>query len=213
MSSRTSIYGVGINDADYVIAPKVSGRQVVCHFYSTWKSMFVRSYSKKYHSKQPTYVECSVADDWHRFSEFRKWMINQAWDGMALDKDILCFGNLVYSSETCVFVPRFVNNCFAVGSRKGMPFGVCAPEKMKESPRPFSACGSDRYGKTIHLGHYSSAKYAHAAWQVYKIQSMRECLDKYSSTANADARVSTAIAERILRIEKSLAAGVETTMV
>lgn len=213
MSFRTSIYGIGINDADYVTAPKINGKQVVCHYYATWKSMFVRSYSSKYQSKQPTYINCSVAREWHKFSDFRTWMEKKDWHGMALDKDILHFGNLVYSSETCVFVPRFVNNCFGVGSKKGMPFGVCAPAKMKDSPRPFSSCGSDSSGKTIHLGHYSTKELAHASWQVYKIQSMKECLEKYSSMENADSRVCEAIANRISRIEASLAAGIETTRV
>jgi len=212
MVARTGIYGVGINDADYVTSPKNGDGQSICKFYSTWKSMFVRSYSKKFQEKQPTYIGCSVAKEWHSFSSFRSWMANQIWEGMALDKDILFPGNLIYSSETCVFVPRFVNNSISVGKKSILPLGVFAPKKMKGSVKKFAACGCDGNGKTFHLGHFGSEIEAHSAWQKYKISALKECISKYNMTDSPDYRVVNAISKRVKAIESDLENGRQTLL-
>ena len=61
-------------------------------------------------SVSPTYKGCSVSEEWLRFSNFKRWMEKQDWDGKQLDKDILFEGNKVYSAETCVFVTSVVNS-------------------------------------------------------------------------------------------------------
>ena len=45
---------------------------------------------------------------------------------MHLDKDILCKGNKVYSSETCVFVPARINSIIlnSQNRRGDLPVGV-----------------------------------------------------------------------------------------
>lgn len=110
LSLRRSIYGIGINDADYEIKLKIDGKVLVCPYYSAWASMLSRCYSIKYQHNQPTYKGCSVIKDWHLFSNFREWMVAQNWQGMALDKDILLIGNKIYSPSTCVFVSTAVNS-------------------------------------------------------------------------------------------------------
>lgn len=58
------VYGVGINDADYVVQRKetievngVRKRRLVwvCPYYQVWRTMLRRCYSTKYHDRQPTY--------------------------------------------------------------------------------------------------------------------------------------------------------------
>lgn len=49
---------------------------------------------------------CSVCEEWLTFSNFKRWMEQQDYEGKALDKDLLVSQNKTYSSETCVFVPR-----------------------------------------------------------------------------------------------------------
>jgi hypothetical protein len=74
--------------------------------------MLMLCYSAYYHEKHPSYKGCSVCPEWLYFSVFRARM--QAhdghWEGLVLDKDILVFGNKVYSPQTCLFVSRAVNN-------------------------------------------------------------------------------------------------------
>ena len=103
------IFGVGVNDSDYVVYPTIDGKRVACPFYFTWKSMLQRCYDPKFQKKYPTYKGCVVAEDWHTFSNFKRWMEKQEWEGNQLDKDLLLPGNRLYSPDTCIFVTAQVN--------------------------------------------------------------------------------------------------------
>jgi len=115
---RSTICGIGINDSDYVTKK--------CKIYKKWRAMFQRCYSDKYQERFPWYKGCSVAKEWHLFSNFKKWMESQDWEGKALDKDLIKYGNKIYSPETCLLVTRDVNNFFnSRGAVKGKyPIGV-----------------------------------------------------------------------------------------
>ena len=52
------IFGVGVNDSDYVVYPTIDGKRVACPFYFTWKSMLQRCYDPKFQKKYPTYKGC-----------------------------------------------------------------------------------------------------------------------------------------------------------
>lgn len=119
ISIRKPIFGIGINDADYVTKPYVTingtKKQVMCPYYSKWNSMIMRCYSDKYHIKKPTYIGCTVCNEWLSFMTFRSWMIQQTYldvDGkiLVLDKDLLDKYNKIYSPSTCVFVTQAVNS-------------------------------------------------------------------------------------------------------
>lgn len=120
---RGLIYGVGINDADYLV--KGNGKR--CPFYVKWGSMLGRCYSSKWQRKNPRYKDCTVAPEWHSFMNFKRWMEKQDWHGKELDKDIISLGNEVYGPETCVFVSRAVNTLLNANmAMKGKwPTGVC----------------------------------------------------------------------------------------
>lgn len=123
---KSLVYGVGVNDANYVVRPSINGRQVVCFYYRTWQHMLERCYSEKYQLKRPTYVGCSVCEDWHYFLLFRSWMQKQNWQGNHLDKDIILAGNRTYSPSTCAFVSIEVNNLLNRNekTRGSLPIGV-----------------------------------------------------------------------------------------
>ena len=101
-SVKRPVYGVGINDTDYVFETKE---------YKTWRNMLERWYCKKTQDKFPTYKGCTVCDEWHTFSNFKRWFQSNYIDGWELDKDILSINNKVYSPQTCCFVPRELNSC------------------------------------------------------------------------------------------------------
>ena len=110
------LYGVGINDADYMIgvnAPAdAEGRKLrvwICPFYAAWRSMLARCYESPSKVYRPTYGACSVDPSWLKFSAFRSWMTTQPWEGNQLDKDILVPGNKVYGPDVCVFVSGDLN--------------------------------------------------------------------------------------------------------
>lgn len=107
---KQSIQGFGINDSSYRTQPYVNGKRTICPYYAAWKGMIERCYSATYLKKHPSYIGCSVAEEWRFFSAFKAWMEGQDWVGKCLDKDILYPGNKVYGPDTCVFVTSKVNN-------------------------------------------------------------------------------------------------------
>jgi hypothetical protein len=105
--------------------------------YDTWRGMIRRCYNEKERSKQPSYANVSVCEEWHNFQVFAEWFeqnynskIMQGWH---LDKDILIKGNKIYSPETCCFVPVQVNNLFVKNNknRGNCPVGVYYNKKHK----------------------------------------------------------------------------------
>lgn len=110
------VFDVGINDYEGKV--KISGKKIKS--YQVWQSMLRRCYDKKFQEKQPTYIGCSVCDEWKYFSNFKSWFDkNYRYDleelGLkpSLDKDLLIEGNKVYSPSTCVFLPHRINSFLA----------------------------------------------------------------------------------------------------
>ncbi len=104
-----SLCGVGfIGDGVYVA--KVKGEQTKA--YQCWNDMLKRCYSEVRQKINPTYIGCTVCNDWLNFQVFAEWYYNNyPNDGgkYDLDKDIKIDGNKVYSPETCLFVSHFEN--------------------------------------------------------------------------------------------------------
>ena len=130
----------------------------------SWRSMLSRCYSNKYLEKKSTYRDCSVDNEWHNFQSFAKWHLdNHPNDGSKyhLDKDLLLVGNRIYSSNTCVFIPQWLNS-FTSGAnaiRGKHPIGV----SFSKAHGKFEAyCNHD--GKRVHLGLHKTEEKAHQAW-------------------------------------------------
>lgn len=161
--SKKLIYGVGVNNADYVTNPRIDGKLKKCKIYQTWTSMLERCYSASYIEKRPTYKKCSVAKEWHHFMAFREWMLKQDYEGKQLDKDLL--SGVVYSINTCVFISRQLNNFMTESnsSRGALPVGVATKgDKFRAQCRnPFT--NSIKY-----LGVFSTPEEAHLAWRQFK---------------------------------------------
>ena len=119
-----SMYGIG-----YIGIGEYSSTKHKKH-YETWKNMFTRCYSEKYHETRPTYKECTVCPEWHCFQNFARWydenFYNVNNERMSLDKDILVKGNKVYSPETCIFLPSVINSSFEIKKKNkdNLPTGI-----------------------------------------------------------------------------------------
>jgi len=102
-----TVCGVGfLGDGEH--KPVVNGKHTKT--YITWRNMLGRCYSDKVQVKQPTYIGCTVADEWHNFQNFAQWFDENYVEGYDLDKDIKFEGNKIYSPENCLFVSRKENN-------------------------------------------------------------------------------------------------------
>lgn len=123
-----TVFGVGfLGRGKY--KPKEYGNKETSQ-YRCWKDMMRRCYDTKYISKNSTYKDCIVCEEWHNFQNFAKWYDDNYYeiDGqkMSLDKDIIKKGNKVYSPEFCVFVPQRINTLFIKSNsiRGNLPIGV-----------------------------------------------------------------------------------------
>jgi hypothetical protein len=98
--------------------------------------MIKRCYSKadRISGCTTTYVGCTVCEEWKYFSNFLKWYNeNKTGDNCTIDKDLLVKGNRVYSPETCLLVPIFVNTLILTSKkiRGNTPLGVHYNKKAK----------------------------------------------------------------------------------
>lgn len=159
----TLVYGVGINNADYPVQPVVNGKQVFCPFYRKWQNMLERCYSTNYQATRPTYIGCSVSEEWLTFSVFKAWMEKQYWEDGQLDKDLLIEGNKKYSPDTCVFVSSETNSLLTDrGRARGeLPLGV-----SKNRKGYLAKCRNS--GKQVYLGIYNTPEQASSAYLAYK---------------------------------------------
>ncbi len=178
------LYGVGINDADYVVGiyeelPKTNGKRNqklvwMCPFYSRWSNMLRRCFSKTEKLRHPTYNDIICCEEWLTFSNFKSWMEQQDWKGKSLDKDLLVYQNKVYSPETCVFIDQRLNKFLTKSdkTRGDYPLGVSyhtKPKMINPSKHPYRA-QIRTIGKMVSLGLYLTPEGAHQAWQKEKIR-------------------------------------------
>jgi len=108
------VYGIGFV-GDGIHKPTVNRKHT--KVYSTWKSILQRCYCKDKLKLNPTYLGCTVCDEWHNFQNFAEWYKNNYIDGHHIDKDIKVEGNRIYSPSTCLFVSQKENNKKAVETR------------------------------------------------------------------------------------------------
>jgi hypothetical protein len=121
------VYGVGFNGRKY--PAKVKGK--ITQEYLLWHNLLSRCYNPKYKIRQPTYLGCSISENFKNYSYFYDWCQNQVGFGREsfhLDKDLIFKGNKLYSEETCLFLPRELNNLLtsSKAARGSLPVGVSA---------------------------------------------------------------------------------------
>ena len=168
---RNLLYGVGINDADYVVYPTINGKRVMCPFYGTWKHMIGRCYDKDFQERHRTYIGCYVVDEWHTFSNFKAWMQTQDWKGKQLDKDLKVLGNKVYGPDTCMFIPSLINSFINVPPGGKYKIGVSYdPYKVRNKYR----VKIRKYGRSCHVGYFNTEDEAHEAYNEKRKEYMLE---------------------------------------
>lgn len=170
-------FNVGcLGEGEYKVSK--NGKHTKC--YDTWLKMLYRAYSPKYMQQHPTYKECRVHESWHNFQLFSKWYYDNFYqiegEQMALDKDILCKGNKIYSPDTCVFVPQRINSLFTKSDNKrgDCPIGVTynKPGKIYET-----YCGTN--GKRKYLGCYKTPEEAFQVYKNFKEKYIKEVAEEY----------------------------------
>ena len=120
-----TVHGIGITGDSQV---RVDGKHT--KEYRLWNNMLKRCYSVGCQKVRPTYIDCSVSENFRYLQYFKEWCNNQIGFNsvdekgkpFALDKDILVKGNRVYNEDVCVFVPSEINS---VLTKRGNKRGDC----------------------------------------------------------------------------------------
>ena len=105
-----SVYNIGYYGIGNYTARK---NGIKTEEYIKWFSMFVRCYDDKYQLRQPTYIGCSVSDDFCNFQNFAEWYSHYKYKckyPLEIDKDLLYEGNKIYSPKTCCLLPKEINS-------------------------------------------------------------------------------------------------------
>ena len=171
-----SVYGVGIVGTKYLSA--VNG--VLTKEYKLWSNMLKRCYSDFAKKNQPTYEGCEVSNKFKSYEYFYEWCHNQIGfdnSGWHLDKDLLVKGNKVYSENTCVFIPREINQTLVkrVASRGEHLIGVYWSKRDKA----FKAQVGKNKGKQEHLGYFNTEIEAFNAYKKAKEAFIKEQAEKW----------------------------------
>lgn len=168
---------VGINDSTEPVTYVVNGKRVAYPSYVAWTGFLFRCYaSTSYH---PYHAGCTVHEDWHYYSNFKKWFDENYKEGYYLDKDMKVLGNKVYGPDTCVFMPAWLNSFLSpnLKSRGDYLIGV---KKSKSAKKPFIA--QIKYnGKKKFLGNFLTEEEAHETWKKFKLGILLEHKDFINS--------------------------------
>jgi hypothetical protein len=139
-----------------------------------------------------------VCEDWLNFQNFASWYDENYYeiDGekMQLDKDILIKGNKVYSSNTCVFTPKRINNLFTKRDfdRGKLPIGVCID---KQNSKKYMAQSNGIDGKRKTLGYFDKPLEAFNTYKVFKEKLIKQIAESYKG------RIPNNLYESMIRYE------------
>lgn len=153
--------------------------------------MLSRCYSAKFQEKRPSYIGCSVSDDWLYYPNFKKWYDENYYEinnkTAQLDKDILIKGNKIYSADTCVFVPGFINNLFTKRQklRGELPIGVNYDKASKKYRAQLNIFENGKKTRK-NLGYFTTPEEAFEVYKQAKENYIKETADNYKDKIPAE---------------------------
>lgn len=161
------ICGVGHYDVMFPQNMMVEGRKRPHPAFRVWRGILRRCYQPINAKEAKTYAGCLVSSEWLSFICFLNFYKKHHRLGYALDKDILCPGNRLYSAETCVFLPQALNNFI---SDRGACRGLYPQGVSLDKERGMYAANINRGGRVVKLGRFNSPKEAHLCWFEEKLK-------------------------------------------
>jgi len=183
---NASVFGVGyLGVGDY----KTRDEKGHTKQYTCWNQMLSRCYSLKVQERQPTYINCTVCEEWHNFQVFAKWYDENYYEldgeNIALDKDLLNRNNKIYSPSTCCFLPHTVNSLLAKSnkSRGSNPIGVTF---NKRASKYYANC-CDGQSNNVYLGSFNSPETAFHTYKKYKESVIKLQAEKYKNYITKEA--------------------------
>lgn len=168
------VQGIGTYDRHVLCK---AGSPELENIYEVWSAMLFRATPKNI-EKNPTYIGTWVDPEFHYFSKFAKWAMQQIGSnatGYQMDKDLLVKGNRVYSPSTCVFLPKAVNVMLTRNNagRGTLPIGVIRTRHGRFMAR------AKIDGKDIYFGTFPMPGDAFAAYKVAKEAQIKRVAERY----------------------------------
>ena len=159
--------------------------------YRLWMNVLKRCYSKWFSENRPSYNGCFMSDNFKSYDYFYEWCNNQIGfigDNFALDKDLLIKGNRVYSENTCVFLPRDINNALILRkSKRGrFPIGV----SFSDRDNRFRAVLT-MFGENVCVGYFKDVESAFNKYKEVKELYLKSLAEMYKG--NIDNRAYDAL--------------------
>lgn len=184
------VYGIGINDANVIVND--GGKQITS--YHVWQDILYRCHTEKGNTNCPSYVGCSICEEWKRFSVFKEWFDKNYIQGYYLDKDILEKGNKVYDPKHCVFVPQEINMllCKANRIRGKYPIGVSYHNQCDKYVAKVTI-----NNRIVHLGLFFNPEDAFNAYKQAKERHIKDVAQKYYN----DGKISKRVYDALMRYE------------
>ena len=169
------VLGVGFNSGKCPATHK----HKLLREYDMWRGFLRRCYCPKVQKEQPTYVGCTVSENFKSYEYFYQWCQSQIGfdqEGYHLDKDLLTPQGKIYSEDTCVFLPQELNkllNCKRK-SRGNFPLGVDLQKGRYRSRFNF-------FGKSIDLGSFKTPEEAFLAYKQAKESYLKLQAEKWKA--------------------------------
>lgn len=160
-----SVYGIGYLG---VGNHKSSIGGVTSAKYKVWLDMIRRCYDETFQKRNPSYIGCSVCEEWHNFQNFSDWYDdNYPEDGVIyqLDKDKIIKGNRVYSPVTCCFLTHSENS--AVSNQLKWEFISPSGDTVKVINLNKFCAEMNLKSSAMHRVHSGKSNH-HKGWRLFK---------------------------------------------
>ena len=131
--------------------------------YQKWIGVLERAYSSAFHKRKNSarYRGTMVAKEWHNFQNFANWFYQQEYrKGWEIDKDIKSTEISIYSTSTCLLVPKSLNMAFQNKT------GVCYLKGSRRQKKYQANISIRDVKKTI--GYYRTEAEGNAAYMLEK---------------------------------------------
>jgi hypothetical protein len=126
----------------------------------------------------PAYVGCiNKFKDFNSFTEWHRLQKGYSIKNYELDKDLLEYGNKIYSEDKCLLLPKELNLFFGNHTRargiypQGLDMNYSNPGKYRAQIR---VCG-----ESYHIGYFLNIENAKAAYAEEKTKHARMLADRY----------------------------------
>lgn len=175
---KVTVGGVGYyGEGDFI--SKVNGKHTP--EYRDWGCMMKRCYTQQ-EGRNSAYKDVFVDSDWHNFQNFAKWCTSQPnfnKDGWRLDKDLLSLksGHVMYSKDTCTYLPVEINGFIKTKRMNDLPIGVDRCSLVDGITRYRAQARFE--GKNIGLGSYKTCDEASLVYKNHKEMLAKILADKY----------------------------------